>query len=121
MSITPNVDRFLLCRRPAFSPDGALLITPTGIHRVPSSLDTPAYPKANLEKEQQSFCTHIYSRDHIAAGPVVSLVGLEDPSVAVRFSPVLYEMISHTTASGSAPATPMIKGKYRYKMMDILK
>ena len=63
-------------RRPAFSPDGLLLLTPTGTYR-------------NIEAKQQSFCTHIYSRA-LLSSPVMSLIGLEDPSVAVRFSPVVY-------------------------------
>ena len=104
-------------RRPDFSPDGSLFITPCGIHKtamdssplVPSSVSvldptataaTATTPIPSAVKEIQTFCTHIYSRDHYAT-PLISLVGLEDPSVAVRFSPVLYKLVTNTSTSTS--------------------
>lgn len=40
------------------------------------------------------------------SSPIVSLVGLESPSVAVRFSPLLYKMIP-------SQSPPMLYGDYR--------
>lgn len=79
-------------RRPSFSPDGSLLITPAGIHRP-------------TESSAPSFCTHIYLRDHLNS-PIVSLVGLEEPSVAVRCCPLLFE--TKNTAEGK-----LFNGAYR--------
>ena len=93
-------------RRPAFSPDGLLLLTPTGTYR-------------NIKAKQQSFCTHIYSRAYLST-PVMSLIGLEDPSVAVRFSPVVYLPITQGSCkegdnmSEEEKVINMIPGSYRY-------
>ena len=94
-------------RRPAFSPDGLLLLTPTGTYR-------------NIKAKQQSFCTHIYSRALLAT-PVMSLIGLEDPSVAVRFSPVVYLPITQGSCKEGDNMSEeekvinmMIPGSYRY-------
>ena len=92
-------------RRPAFSPDGELVVAPTGIHRT----------GAGKSAKQLSFCTHVYSR-HLLQAPVASLIGLEDPSVAVRFSPVLYELVDSDACRrpGEKPIEGVIPGRYRY-------
>ena len=41
--------------------------------------------------------------------PMISLAGLEEPSVAVRCSPVLYQIIKRDTEGEE----PLIGGKYR--------
>jgi chromatin assembly factor 1 subunit B len=89
-------------RRPAFSPDGALLVTPTGLHKV----------EAADGKAHTSFATHIFSRKTLKAKPhhphpTVTLAGLEDPSVAVSFSPLLYKLV------GGEDAPSLFKGAYR--------
>eukprot|EP01041_Mallomonas_annulata_P001666 gene1666-3220_t len=97
-------------RRLAFSPDGSLLITPSGVLRstvsenvaMTTSATTTAQPAA-------SFCTHIFSREHMNQ-PLLSLSGLEEPSVAVRFSPVLYRMIPSTCQD----SRDLFPGKYRF-------
>ena len=104
-------------RRPCFSPDGNLLITPTGIHR---SMPHPKDDKSNDGLNENaaiknpalsnSFCTHIYSRDHLVS-PIISLVGLEDPSVSVRCSPILYKLIK-LDGEDKNPSS-LIKGDYR--------
>ncbi len=83
-------------RRPSFSPDGALFVAPTGIYR-------------NLSSLQQTFCTHVFSRT-LMTSPIMSLVGLEDPSVVIRFSPVLFKLIC--TSSEEKPYS-IVPGKYR--------
>lgn len=65
-------------RRLAFSPDGALLVTPLGVFR--DSDDDP--------------CLHtvyIYTRAGLNHPPVCHVPGLPKAAVAVAFSPVLYE------------------------------
>lgn len=84
-------------RRPAFSPDARLLVTPTGVYK-------------NIKNNQMSFCTHLYSRNMLNT-PVLSFVGLEDPSVAVRFSPVLYKPVA--IPDKNSPPEFLIPGSYR--------
>ena len=93
-------------RRLAFSPDGNLLVAPTGTFK-PSPLDKSTF--AHVDNLEPSFCTHIFTRDQFATpamSPAVSLVGLEEPSVAVKFSPVLYRPIA-------GDAAELFPGKYR--------
>jgi len=104
-------------RRPCFSPDGLLLITPTGVNRP------MANPNPNIDNVQGhaaqgssssgaaggSFCTHIYGREHLTS-PLMSLVGMEDPSVAIRCSPVLYKMVCFP---GETTPPTVIRGDYR--------
>eukprot|EP01035_Chromulina_nebulosa_P020755 gene20755-26911_t len=85
-------------RRPTFSPDGSLIILPTGIYR-PNQVEGHSLVT-------QTFCTYIISR-HNFLSPLICLTGLEDPSVAVRCSPVLYKLIDNPQSS------PMISGLYR--------
>ena len=87
-------------RRPTFTPDGNLIIAPTGIHRpitIPEILKgestgegvqgTPNKSSSSPEVEgsKGKFCTHIFSR-YDPTTPIMSLTGLEEPSVAVRCS-----------------------------------
>jgi chromatin assembly factor 1 subunit B len=90
-------------RRPAFSPDGALFVAPTGIYR----------PEKTVGKElpSSSFCTHVFSREYLTS-PIISLTGLEEPSIAVKFSPILYRLVSAPGEKG-AP-TALIPGDYRF-------
>ena len=49
---------------------------------------------ADAENEKKkSFCTHIFIRSQLSI-PAISLVGLEEPSTAVRCSPILYKMVT---------------------------
>jgi hypothetical protein len=95
-------------RRLTFSPDGSLLVTPTGIHK-PAKVHTAS---------AAHFATHIFHRGLETSEltlitlladlstPIVSLLGLESPSVAVRFSPLLYQMVP-------SRAPPLFEGDYR--------
>lgn len=67
-------------RRPCFSPDGNLLVTPSGLYK-------------NDADSKSSFATHLYSKNRLSE-PIISLAGIEEPSVAVRFSPRFYELKS---------------------------
>lgn len=107
-SHSESTDTINACRRPNFSPDGALLVSPTGIYRNPKPTDGIAHTHAHVHAHQ-SFATHIYSREDLAT-PAISLVGLEDPSVGVRFSPVLYHPIK---IKGDKKVESMIPGRYR--------
>ena len=99
------------CSRPCFSPDGALLITPTGIHRPIPMKDIKEkegkdknITDADYEK-RKSFCTHIFIRSQLSI-PAISLIGLEEPSTAVRFSPILYKMVTSSPSPISSTSLP---------------
>jgi hypothetical protein len=90
-------------RRLSFSPDGCLLVIPTGIHKQhllsssssSSSSQTNKSNHPHNNKGGRSYCTHIFARDHWTT-PCLSLIGLEEPSVAIRFCPRLFKLIKHT-------------------------
>ena len=78
-------------RRLSFSPDGSLLIVPTGLMK-PSLLQSV---EAKSRQSSSAFATHIFHRSDLSA-PVVSLAGLDEPSVAVRCCPRLFKMVQHS-------------------------
>lgn len=90
-------------RRLTFSPDGALLLTPAGQFEDPSVL-----PKSNdeqpsrgrkgnpsaSENQTATSSVYIYSRANFARTPIARLPGHKKASVAVKFSPILYDLRS---------------------------
>ncbi|KAJ7672365.1 WD40 repeat-like protein [Mycena polygramma] len=145
---TRSRDRFSnFFRRLAFSPDGALLLTPAGTFEDPSARtsaagastapadDTPsrgrkARPVISTSAlsgdgpassaftavapgtaavnaapgENSNSSVYIYSRANFARPPVAQLPGHKKASVAVRFSPVLFELRAGV-GGGAAAAT----------------
>lgn len=100
-------------RRLAFSPDGALLLTPAG--QIESSLlssaglapPTPDHepasssglgalkdgkPKKPVAVEAAKPTVYIYSRANLSNAPIAHLPGQKTASVAVRFSPIFYDL-----------------------------
>lgn len=107
-------------RRPAFSPDGSLLITPAGVYRPLHPSSSSADLAAAAAAAGPSFCTHVFLRDQLQS-PIVSLVGLEDPSVAVRCCPLLYQPVDHAKASDGSPAAePLFGGTYRLRCLQLI-
>ena len=107
-------------RRLTFSPDGALLLTPAGQFDdpsvVPSSTrssraaaqpdDPPVQPKRTGggnggDIPPSSSSVFIYSRANFSRPPVAHLPGHKTASVAVKFSPVLYELRPNVTSPRS--------------------
>ncbi|EPY51436.1 CAF assembly factor complex subunit B [Schizosaccharomyces cryophilus OY26] len=86
-------------RRPDFSPDGLLLITPAGKLRL--------HGQPNAESMHTAY---IFTRSSISRQPVASLTGFSKPAIAVRFSPILYEL---RQASKHSPPTTCIEIPYR--------
>lgn len=103
-------------RRLTFSPDGAFLLTPAGHFEdtsvVPSSSskgsssgkngggaavdDPPSRPKKGTRASESSggskSSVYIYSRANFSRPPIAHLPGHQKASVAVKFSPLLYEL-----------------------------
>lgn len=103
-------------RRLTFSPDGGLLLTPAGQFEDPSNIptaskpgrdDTPARGRkgrpsmsydgssggaGSSSNAASASSVFIYSRANFARPPIAQLPGHKKASVAVRFSPILYEL-----------------------------
>lgn len=85
-------------RRLTFSPDGGLLLTPAGQFEDPSVIpgltDQPSRGRKRTTGEGQgtSSSVYIYTRANFARPPIAQLPGHKKASVAVRFSPILYEL-----------------------------
>lgn len=92
-----NVTRCFF-RRLCFTPDGSLLIAPSGLLK-PSLLQSV---EARSRQNSSIFATHIFHRSDMST-PVVSLAGLDEPSVAVRCCPRLYKLIQHPQAPTGFP------------------
>lgn len=100
-------------RRLTFSPDGGLLLTPAGQFEDPSfppeSKKAEETPKKRTSRTSDTTCessspnsassVFIYSRANFARPPIAQLPGHKKASVAVRFSPILYELRSGVNGS----------------------
>jgi chromatin assembly factor 1 subunit B len=105
--LTFAATRYTHPRRVTWSPDGSLVIAPTGIYRPPATVTAKTSAGG---ASANSYCTHLFSRSNLSS-PCVSLVGLEEPSVAVRCCPRPYKLVSHPSSTSVAS---MIPGPYRF-------
>jgi hypothetical protein len=77
-----------------------------------------ALDETQVPRVSQSFCCHVFTRQQLVY-PIASLAGLEEPAVAIRFSPVVYKRISISsvdTKEENAPpaaAVSVLPSKYR--------
>ncbi|PPQ82475.1 hypothetical protein CVT25_007313 [Psilocybe cyanescens] len=112
-------------RRLTFSPDGGLLLTPAGQFEDPSvtpaSVSTkpgedttpsrgrkghPSEPPATAAVQAgSSSSVYIYSRANFARPPIAQLPGHKKASVAVRFSPILYDLRPGVSPPGGSNTT----------------
>lgn len=94
-------------RRLTFSPDGGLLLTPAGQFEDPSVTPGPSkvideqatrgrkgHPAGDISTQSLASSVYIYSRANFARPPIARLPGHKKASVAVKFSPMLYELRS---------------------------
>jgi chromatin assembly factor 1 subunit B len=95
-------------RRLTFSPDGGLLMTPAGQFEDPSVIPGTSRATSGNKMEEargrkghpeapnatSGSSVYIYSRANFARPPIAQLPGHKKASVAVRFSPILYELRS---------------------------
>ncbi|KZT26109.1 WD40 repeat-like protein [Neolentinus lepideus HHB14362 ss-1] len=126
-------------RRLTFSPDGGLLLTPAGQFEDPSIIpgssraskgtdDQPSRgrrgnPSANEGSEKSSASSvYIYSRANFARPPIAQLPGHKKASVAVRFSPILYELRSGVIGADvprKPPTVVLEKDKEETLVVDV--
>lgn len=114
-----GVTRFF--RRLTFSPDGSLLLTPAGqiedqifkgspmlMGRTLSqdgSEPTLGVPKPkNAESGKPT--VYIYSRGNLSKTPVAHLPGHKTSSVAIRFSPIFYDLRTAASTSATGQSEP---------------
>lgn len=134
-------------RRLSFSPDGSLLVTPSGIFEAatPTSPNvaaaSPSKSPAVLGGSQNNgpsnassgprSTVYLYGRANLTRGnaPIAHLPGHKSATLVVRFSPILYELRkSHTSAfsnsedgGGIAPHTsiPLEAGKQKSVSLNL--
>lgn len=104
-------------RRLTFSPDGGLLFTPAGqieephYPPAPASEDDASIPKPKTNTIEGSKSTvYIYSRANLARPPIAHLPGHRTTTVAVRFSPIFYDL-RPLADSGPIPPKKIILDK----------
>ncbi|KAF4462812.1 chromatin assembly factor 1 subunit B [Fusarium albosuccineum] len=74
-------------RRLTFTPDGSLLLTPSGQYQNQHQLDKDAKPTYEVINT-----VYIYTRGGINKPPIAHLPGHKKPSVVVKCSPILYTL-----------------------------
>ncbi|KAF9209595.1 hypothetical protein BGZ49_003082 [Haplosporangium sp. Z 27] len=84
-------------RRLSFTPDGSMLITPAGQYKAvaqkPSNIkEEDTQPSAQASEQETRNTAYVYARRDFSKGPVAHLPGQKKPSVAIKCSPVLYEL-----------------------------
>ncbi|PWN20418.1 WD40 repeat-like protein [Microstroma glucosiphilum] len=133
-------------RRLSFSPDGSLLVTPSGIFEAatptsPNVAASPSKSPAGLGGSQNSgpsnastgprSTVYLYGRANLTRGnaPIAHLPGHKSATLVVRFSPILYELRkSHTSAFSNSedgggiaphPSIPLEAGKQKSVSLNL--
>ena len=122
-------------RRLTFSPDGGLLLTPAGQFEDPSVI--PGLTKGNDDQhtrgrkghpntttgessnQASSSSVYIYSRANFARPPIARLPGHKKASVAVKFSPILYELRTGVTGFADLTTEPKVVSVERGMDQDV--
>ncbi|KAH0492510.1 hypothetical protein TgHK011_007459 [Trichoderma gracile] len=74
-------------RRLTFTPDGSLLLTPSGQYQIQHQTDKDAKPTHEIINT-----VYIYTRGGINKPPIAHLSGHKKPSVVVKCSPIFYTL-----------------------------
>ncbi|KAJ1973572.1 Chromatin assembly factor 1 subunit [Dimargaris verticillata] len=88
-------------RRPTFTPDGSLLLTPAGIQR-PSTEPTQG-GSTDAHQPPLANAVFVYARDQLTSPPVAVLSGFPKPAIAVRCAPRKFCLRSQTASGLPAP------------------
>ncbi|KAI8365221.1 WD40-repeat-containing domain protein [Radiomyces spectabilis] len=82
-------------RRLAFSPDGAMLITPAGLCKnTTETLSNRAPSQDSLttnDQEDYQNCAYIYPRNTLLKHPLCYVSNFTKPSIAIRWCPMLFQ------------------------------
>lgn len=83
-------------RRLTFSPDGSLLLTPSGVFKYQQhsneGLSNNSNSSNNSNNDETTNTVYIYTRAGLNRPPVAFLPGLRKPSLAISFSPIYYTL-----------------------------
>lgn len=79
-------------RRLTFSPDGALLLTTSGMYKQSS---------IKLNQEEITNTVYVYTRGGINKPPIVHIPGFKKPAIGIQFSPVKYSLLPSDNESDS--------------------
>ncbi|KAI1315042.1 hypothetical protein EDD11_001382 [Mortierella claussenii] len=84
-------------RRLSFTPDGSMLVAPAGqyrapVHKISTQKDDDTTSASQAPELETRNTAYIYARRDFSKGPVAHLPGQKKPSVAIKCSPVLYEL-----------------------------
>jgi chromatin assembly factor 1 subunit B len=96
-------------RRLTFTPDGSLLLTPSGQYQSLFASDRDARPSSY----ETTNTVYIYSRGGINKPPIGHLPGHKKPTIAVKCSPVIYTLrpavqkTRHITIDSSSAEDPI--------------
>jgi chromatin assembly factor 1 subunit B len=118
-----GVTRFF--RRLTFSPDGSLLLTPAGQIEDQLFKGSPMLSTRSLSIESADPSSvprpknvdngkptvYIYSRANLARAPIAHLPGHKTASVAIKFSPVFYDLRTGAAATTQAEPKQVILDK----------
>ncbi|PHH62594.1 hypothetical protein CDD82_1988 [Ophiocordyceps australis] len=95
-------------RRLTFTPDGSLLLTPSGQYQTQNQSDKDSKPSYEVINT-----VYIYTRGGINKPPIAHLPGHKKPSVVVKCSPIIYTLrqstasTKHFTIDTSSPEEPI--------------
>lgn len=89
-------------RRLTFSPDGSLLLTPSGVfkyqqHNGEGSNNNNSSNSNNSNNDETTNTVYIYTRAGLNRPPVAFLPGLRKPSLAISCSPIYYKLRGSST------------------------
>lgn len=131
-------------RRLTFSPDGGLLLTPAGQFEDPSVIPGSSRSSSGNKTDEQPLrgrkgrssvsttesanptsasSVYIYSRANFARPPIAQLPGHKKASVAVRFSPILYELrdaVNGAETTSETKTAMLEKGKDGAMDLDLV-
>ena len=131
-------------RRLTFSPDGGLLLTPAGQFEDPSVIPGSSRSSTGNKTDEQpsrgrkkglsistsdttnpasASSVYIYSRANFARPPIAQLPGHKKASVAVRFSPILYELrasVNGSVAANETKTAMLEKGREGIIDLDVI-
>ncbi|KAI9366106.1 WD40-repeat-containing domain protein [Zopfochytrium polystomum] len=92
-------------RRLSFSPDGAVLVAPAGLHWDPADASRDS-PGSDVKPKN---VVHVFGRGDICRSPILHLPGFKKPPVAVRFNPRRYAPREDNTSRHA----PLLELPYR--------
>jgi chromatin assembly factor 1 subunit B len=90
-------------RRCSFTPDGNLLLTPTGLLK---DTNLESNSSNNSNNSNNNYCVFVYARNQLNSKPLLALPGHKRPTIAIKCNPNRYKLIEDDI-------TPWLQVSYR--------